>query len=65
MSALLDIVREARDLRDTANAELRRAIVRACRRHTQAEVGEAAGVSKQRISQIVNEDKREESHGPQ
>lgn len=65
MSALLDIVREARDLRDTANVELRRAIVRARSQHTLTEIGRAAGLGKQRISQIVNEHKREESHDPQ
>lgn len=59
MSALLDIVREARDLRDSANVELRRAIIRARSQHTLEEIGRAAGLGKQRISQIVNQHREE------
>jgi DNA-directed RNA polymerase specialized sigma24 family protein len=46
VSALLDLVSEARDLRDTANREFRRALVRANEGgHSLREIAEAAGIN--------------------
>ncbi len=61
MSALLDIVSEAREIRDVATAELVKAIRKASEegRHTGTEIARAAGLSKQRISQILNRNERE------
>ena len=57
MSALLEIVSELRDVRDQAVEELRRAILRASREggHSGREIARAAGVSPQRISQLLKE----------
>ena len=62
MSALLEIVSELRDVRDQAIEELRRAILRASREggHTGRDIAKAAGVSPQRISQVLKQDNREE-----
>ena len=62
MSALLEIVSELRDVRDTATEELRRAILRASREggHSGREIARAAGVSPQRVSQILNRGKVED-----
>ena len=59
MSALLEIVSEAREIRDAATAELVRAIRRASQegRHTGREIARAAGMSPQRISQLLREEK--------
>ena len=59
MSALLDIVREARELREAAEHNFRVAIVRAKSQHTLTEIGRAAGLGKARISQIVNQSREE------
>lgn len=61
MSALLDIVSEAADMRRAVEAEFLKAVRRAHDegRHTGTEIAKAAGLSKQRISQILrgaNED---------
>lgn len=62
MSALLEIVSELRDVRDQAVEELRRAILRASREggHSGREIARAAGVSPQRVSQILNRGKVED-----
>ena len=62
MSALLEIVSELRDVRDQAVEELRRAILRASREggHSGREIARAAGVSPQRVSQILNRKGKEE-----
>lgn len=56
MSALLAIIEELREVRDSATEELRRAILRASREggHSGREIARAAGVSPQRVSQILN-----------
>lgn len=55
MSALLQIVSELRDVREAAEAEFRKAIRQASRGgHTGAEIARYAGLSKQRISQLLN-----------
>lgn len=55
MSALLDIVSEAADMRRAVEAEFLKAVRRASEegRHTGTEIAKAAGLSKQRISQIL------------
>jgi len=62
VSALLEIVSELRDVRDQAVEELRRAILRASREggHSGREIARAAGVSPQRVSQILNRGKVED-----
>ena len=64
MSALLEIVAEARELREAAQAAFLTAIRNAAKErdwrgrqvHTGTEIARAAGVSKQRISQILRGD---------
>ena len=62
MSALLEIVSEARELRDAATAELTKAIRKASEegRHTGSEIARAAGLSKQRVSQILKKGNRDD-----
>ena len=62
MTALLAIIEELREVRDQAVEELRRAILRASREggHSGREIARAAGVSPQRVSQILNRKGKEE-----
>lgn len=57
VSALLDIVSEAREIRDAATAELVRAIRKASEEggHTGTQIAAAARLSKQRVSQLLRE----------
>jgi len=61
VSALLAIIEELREVRDSATEELRRAILRASREggHSGREIARAAGVSPQRISQLLKEGRDE------
>lgn len=45
MSVLLDAVQEARELRDVADREFRKALTRASEQHSLREIGRAAGLS--------------------
>ena len=60
MSALLEIVSEMRDLRRDAEIAFREAIRRASQegKHTGREIARAAGMSPQRISQLLREENR-------
>ena len=61
MSALLDIVAEARELREAAEANFAKAIVRArAGRHTLEEIGRAAGLKKAGIAYILRRESGEE-----
>ena len=61
MSALLEIVSELREVRDSAHAEFVKAIRRAHREggYSGTEIARAAGLSKQRVSQILRGARRE------
>ena len=56
MTALLEIVSELRDVRDSAHAEFLKAIRRAHREggYSGRAIARAAGLSPQRVSQILN-----------
>lgn len=45
MSTLLEVVHEARELRDSAEKEFRRALVRASEHHSLREIARVAGMS--------------------
>ena len=62
MTALLAIIEELREVRDSATEELRRAILRASREggHSGRQIAAAAGVSPQRISQILKNGEEKE-----
>lgn len=53
MSVLLDVVTEARELRDRAEHEFRTALVRAKAHHSLAELARAAGMSRPGIQYIL------------
>lgn len=60
MSALLDIVAEARELREAAEREWRNAIVRArAGKHTLEEIGRAAGLKKAGVAYILKRERGE------
>lgn len=62
MTALLQIVSELRDVREAAEEEFRKAIRQASRGgHTGAAIARAAGLSKQRISQILTKGEEDDT----
>lgn len=61
MSALLDIVAEARELRESAEANFAKAIVRArAGKHTLEEIGRAAGLKKAGVAYILKRERGEQ-----
>lgn len=56
MSALLDVLAEARELRDAARHEFERAVIRASEegRHSLRQIAGAAGVSVMGVRYILN-----------
>lgn len=61
-TTLLEIVSEARTLRDEAIRELALAIVRArAGRHTLEEIGRAAGLKKAGVAYVLKREAREEN----
>lgn len=60
-TTLLEIVSEARELRDAAEREWRNAIVRArAGRHTLEEIGRAAGLKKAGVAYVLKREKENE-----
>jgi hypothetical protein len=59
MSALLDAVAEARELRQTSEREFRSALVEAREQHTVVEIAHAAGITRQGVSYLLRRERGE------
>ena len=59
MSAFLEAVTIARELRDSAEKEFRSALVRARAHHSMSEVGRAAGLTRQGIAYLLRRERGE------
>ena len=57
MSALLAIVEAAREARDTANRDFVRAVVRAKRKHSYAQVAAASGLTRAGVQHVLRREK--------
>lgn len=59
MSALLENVRDARELLLAADREWRRALVNAATRHSLSQIAEAAGLSKPGVAYLIRREREE------
>lgn len=61
MTALLEILQEARDLRDAAEREFRLALKRAAELHTLRELASVTGLTRQGVHWLLKREQREEN----